>query len=366
MAGCMTAYYLGDAGLRVAIIEPFGIGSQASGKSAGGLNPLHGPGIPGPLSGLAMDSFRLHLDLWKRLEQESEVKFYPRIVKRLFLAFDDATLSGFEPSRLLYENSNGFSARLIDAIEVRKLDHRISPDVVGALYTEGNAAIEPLAYNQAISELAVSRGAKIFDASVTGLDLGDSAGRASGLITDKGVIRCDHVVLAMGAWGHEASGWLGTPIPVEPLKGELLLVDIPGQPLGYDITDGNRSLFCRGPGHVWIGATETREGYDSTPTEEARHTLLERGIKIMPIIADVKIIEHTAGLRPVAPDDFPIVGRAPGWENVYLNGAAGRKGTLMSAGMGKAVADLITQGKTPLPIESVRPDRFAAEADDAM
>ena len=56
-AGCSVAYYLALAGVKSTIVEREGIASQASGFSAGGLNPLQGTGIPGPLASVAMESF---------------------------------------------------------------------------------------------------------------------------------------------------------------------------------------------------------------------------------------------------------------------------------------------------------------------
>ena len=56
---------------------------------------------------------------------------------------------------------------------------------------------------------------------------------------------------------------------------------------------------------------------------------------------------------------LPIIGRVPGWDNVYLATGAGKKGILLSPGIGKSVADLMTQGETRLSIGSFSPDRFA-------
>jgi len=356
MVGCLSAYYLSEAGISVAIVECTGVGVKASGNSAGGLNPLHGPGIPGPMSELAMTSFTLHLALWDSLQHEGATGFFPRQVKRMFLAFDQAGLAAFEGARQLYTRSKGFSAHLLDAEAVKKLEHRVNPAVYGALYTEGNAAIEALAYNRAIADAALRRGAQLVDAAATGLVC--DSGRVSGVVTDKGIISCGQVVITTGAWGEEPSRWLGVSIPVEPLKGEMLLVDIPGAPLDYDISYNNFSLFCRGQNQVWIGATETSEGYDERPTDRAYQALLARGVQIMPTLAEAKVLEHTVGLRPVTPDGLPIVGKVPGYENVYLSTGAGKKGTLISAGMGKAIADLITQGQTAISIEAADPSRF--------
>jgi glycine oxidase len=360
MVGCLSAYYLAQAGVRVAVIEATGIGSQASGNSAGGLNPLHGAGIPGPLSALAEESFRLHLRLWRELEGATQIAFHPRFVKRLFLSFDEVGVTALQNARSIYQMRDGFSAEFLDKADVMRLEPRINPEVLCALYTEGNAAVEPLAYNQAIAEAAVLRGALIRKGRVTNLDVDKSAGMVKRVILEDGQIACGHVVVATGAWSNKSSEWLNVPIPVEPVKGEMLLIDLPGPRVLHDISFGYVSVYCRGADdRVWLGATETRDqGYNNEPTDEARRVLLEGGIKLMPAIAHAKVVRQTSGLRPVTPDFLPIIGKAPGWGNVYIATGAGKKGTLISAGMGKAISDLITQGRTSMPIEHARPDRF--------
>ena len=67
---------------------------------------------------------------------------------------------------------------------------------------------------------------------------------------------------------------------------------------------------------------------------------------------------HTVCLRPVTPDWLPIIGKAPGWENVWLNTGAGKKGILLCPAMGKAAADLIVSGSTDVPIQGFDPSRF--------
>ena len=56
---------------------------------------------------------------------------------------------------------------------------------------------------------------------------------------------------------------------------------------------------------------------------------------------------------------MPILGRAPGWDNAYLATGAGKKGILLAPAIGKTIADLITDGKTDLPVSGFVPDRFA-------
>ena len=80
--------------------------------------------------------------------------------------------------------------------------------------------------------------------------------------------------------------------------------------------------------------------------------------RVFPAIDRGTVELHTACLRPVAPDNAPIIGPVPGLRGVYLATGAGRKGILAGPALGKATADLITAGATSLPIEPLGLDRF--------
>ena len=85
----------------------------------------------------------------------------------------------------------------------------------------------------------------------------------------------------------------------------------------------------------------------------------ERAVRLMPHLAQARLILHTACLRPVTPDWLPIIGKPPGYENVVLATGAGKKGILLSPGFGKAVADLISSGGTQMPVSDFNPGRFS-------
>ena len=100
------------------------------------------------------------------------------------------------------------------------------------------------------------------------------------------------------------------------------------------------------------------QGFDLEPSEQARNTLLKGAQRLMPAMADAEVVLHTACLRPLSPDWMPIVGTAPGWDNAYLATGGGKKGILLSPGLGKAVADLVTEGSTDLPVDEFTAGRF--------
>ena len=355
-AGCAVAYYLGLAGVKATIIEREGLGTQASGYSAGGLNPIQGLGIPGPLSGLSMESYRMHLDLWGVLKDKTGIDYDGRITSLLQVAFDEADLLGLEETIEVFSATDGFDAHRLDSGEVSDLEPRIGPGVVGGVYARGNAALDSYKYTLALGQAAEQMGASVRLGTVRLLER--DHGRVTGVVLNDGVISCGQVVLAMGPWSRQAERWLDTYIPVDPLKGEILRLQLSGPALPHDISGGGGSLYSKPDGLVWCGATEEWRGFDKETSESARSSLLERATRLVPDVADSRIVQQTACLRPVTPDWLPCIGKLPEWENVYLATGAGKKGVLLSPGIGKAVADLMVDGETQLSIDRFSPARF--------
>lgn len=361
VAGCSVAYNLALAGVKVTIIEREGIGSQASGFSAGGLNPLQGTGIPGSLSAIAMESFRMHRDLWPVLKEDTGIDYEWRIITLVKAAFDENDLPDLQETVGLFNAVDGFEASWLQRGEILELEPRVAPDVISGVRARGNASLDSYKYSLALARAAENLGVRVRPGTVSGLERAN--GRITGVILEDGVIHCDGVVLAMGPWSRKAEPWLDLYIPVDPLKGEILRVDLPSGPLSHDIAGGGGSLYPKPDGLVWCGVTEEWLGYDREPSESARQRILNGAVRLIPDLAQARLVKHTACLRPVTPDWLPIIGRAPGWENAYLATGAGKKGVLLSPAMGKAVADLITDGTTQVPLAGFDPHRFAGPPD---
>ena len=362
VAGCAAAYYLSLAGVKVTVIERDGIGSQASGYSAGGLNPLEGTHIPGPLGPLAMESFKLHLGLWDSLREDTDLDFQSRIVALTKVAFSESEEPALQESLDTFNGAqdNGFSGKCLDRQQLLELEPRLSPAVLTGVYLHGNAALDSHLFTRALAAAAEKRGASIRSALARGVRL--ESGRVQSVILEDGEIPCERLVLAAGPWSREAEPWLDISLAVDPLKGEILRLQPGGPPLTSDFNGAGASLYPKPDGLVWCGTTEEWAGFNQEPTEAAKTTIWEAAARLMPDLARACLVQHTACLRPVTPDWLPIIGQAPGWENVYLATGAGKKGVLLSPAIGKATADLITQGRTDLSVGSCSPARFAPSA----
>jgi glycine oxidase len=90
IAGMTSAYYLAKAGVPSVVVERDAIGSHASGFAYGGLSPLSGFGIPGPMAEIAQDGMRLHRELAKNLLEETGIDVDFRMRSSLALALTEA------------------------------------------------------------------------------------------------------------------------------------------------------------------------------------------------------------------------------------------------------------------------------------
>ena len=356
-AGSAVCHYLALAGVDAVLIERDGVAAHASGYSAGGLNPLQGAGIPGPLGPMAIESYRMHLALWEPLIAETEIDFSPRIISVAAAAFDESEMDGATETARLHERVEGFSGTLLDESELYRMVPGLAPGAVGGVRTHGNAALDSYLYTVALARRAEQLGARVRTGSARGLRTdGD---RVEAVLLEDGELSCGEVVLAMGPWSEAAESWLSAAVPVTPLRGEIVRTDAPGV-FDCDLSGLGVSLHRRGD-QMWIGTTEERRGFDVEPDAAVRRSLMETAARLAPAMAEARTVRHTVCLRPVTPDWLPIVGRAPGWRNAWLATGAGKKGVLISPGMGRAVSDLITAGRTEMPVGPFSPERFEAE-----
>ena len=178
-------------------------------------------------------------------------------------------------------------------------------------------------------------------------------GDASGVRTSHGLVSCQAVVLAPGAWRNVHSA-----LPVTPLKGEILRLRTQGPRLVASIGWGGNYATTKPDGLVWAGTTEEQAGFDATPSATAKDAILARLRRILPGLAVAGVAQHTACLRPMSTDGLAVLGRLPQWDNVYVAGGGGRKGVLYGPAMGLAMTQLVVGEEPELDLSPYAPERF--------
>lgn len=357
IVGIATAYFLGKAGIASVVIERDAVGSHASGFAYGGLSPLSGAGIPGPLAVVAQEGMRLHREFAQSLQAETGVNIEFRLRPALNLSFTEQEVHQAQVTLPWQQQQPGYTVRWLDPREARKIEPRVSEQNLGAVYVEGTADVEPYRLVLALVGAAENTGARIRHGHVTGLKRqGD---RVTGVRLENGEIACQTVVLAMGPWSGATSDWLQLPIQVRPLKGQILRLRAPGPPVACSVGWGGNYATTKPDGLLWTGTTEEEAGFNEHPTTESRDKIIASLLKMLPAMTEAQLVQHTACLRPLAADDRLLLGPVPGWEGMYMATGAGRKGILLGPAMGHITADLILHGTSTIPIDAFGVDRFA-------
>jgi glycine oxidase len=358
IVGLATAYYLGKAGVGSVVLERDAVGSHASGFAYGGLSPLSGAGVPGPVAAIAQEGLRLHRTLAQSLPAETGIAIDFRERPSLALAFTDEEVLRARAVLPWQARQTGYRVRWLEPSGVREVEPRVSEAVLGALLTEGTADVEPYRLVLALQRAAEELGAEIRHGRVTGLRRRGE--RVTGVLLASGEIACRTVVLAMGPWSGETSGWLGVPIEVRPLKGQILRLQAPGPPLDCSVGWAGQYATTKPDGLLWTGTTEEEAGFDESTTVEARDRIIASLLRMVPSLGDAELAHQTACLRPVARDGKPVLGPVPGWEGVLMATGGGRKGILLGPAMARVVADLILTGAPGLAIDAFAVGRFDA------
>ena len=253
-----------------------------------------------------------------------------------------------------------YNPRWLTTSEVLKIEPRVNPQCLGGMYVETAGSVEPYRYTLAAAQAAEKLGVEMLQRRVTGLlAQGD---RCLGVILEHGRLEADLVVLAMGPWTSLAGQWCGVDIPVIPMKGQILRLHHPGEPLKASLHFGSSYAASKSDGLIWAGTTEERVQFDEEPTSAARDSIMGELVNIAPYLAEAELVRQTACLRPWSGDGMPIVGQVTGWQNLYLATGGGRKGILWSTGMCQGLADLILKGSSDVPgIEHLDIARFAGK-----
>ncbi len=357
IVGMVTAYYLAKAGLPSVVIERDAIGSHASGFAYGGLSPLSGFGVPGPLAEIARHGMQLHRQLAASVVEETGIGIDFRERPSLALAFTEPDVQRLQGALPWQQRQPGYAARWLEASEARRIEPRISDETLGAVSIEGTADVEPYRLVLALTRAAERLGVTVRHGRTIGLRR--AGGQVTSVILERDEVACSTVVLALGPWSGEISAWIDMPIEVRPLKGQILRLQAPGPPVTCSVGWGHNYATTKTDGLLWAGTTEEEAGFDEESTPAARDEIGAALVRMLPCMVDAQVAHQTACLRPLVSDGLLLLGLVPGLEHVYVATGAGRKGILFGPAMGRAIADLILTGDTPIALEPFGPGRFA-------
>ena len=244
----------------------------------------------------------------------------------------------------------------LDAEELAKLEPSLAGRA-GAVFHPLDGAVDNAVLVGALQSLAAAdRRISRVSTAVVSLELS----RGASVRTNQGSLWTGGaVVLAAGAWSAQLSG-LPRPLPVEPIRGQLVALE--GAPLRHVTFTERGYLVPRGGERTIVGSTMERVGFDTATTESAIASLWHLGATVVPALRHARVLETSAGLRPVTPDLLPILGRDPDRGALIYACGHSRNGVLMGPLTGDCLSALIAGEKPPADLTPFAMERFERAA----
>ena len=356
--GCAAAYYLTKAGAGVTLLEKGEVGGAASGAAAGMLVPPAEAAASGPFRTLSRAGLALYPDLVSALRDESGVDMQYTNSGLLLVAQSEGRAGALRAvARWTAAGGElGLALEWVEGGPLRSLEPALSERLLGAAYAAEARHVNPGLLTQALARAAEARGAS--------LRLGESVAgfvrrgpRVAGVHTDGGdTVAAGHVVLAAGPWTGALARRLGAFVPTRPMRGQMLAYR--SNAVRHMIWGEDGYLVPKAGGFLFAGATVEDVGFRPRTTARGLAGLRRMARSIVPALRYGEVASAWAGLRPGSPDGLPIIGRLPGWENVYVASGHFRNGILLGPITGQLIAQLVTEGRTELSLEAFSTGRF--------
>ena len=337
VAGLAIGWRLADAGLTVEIVERGIAGRGATWASAGMIAPGAELGRePSAMAKFAHEARAMWPAFAAELEGASGRPISYRESGSLLLAESPARARVLETQAAELARHD-LGATWLSPVELREREKLLSPALLGALHVAGDAQVDNRALAEALCVVLESRNVALHEnCEVRSLVIVNGCVRAA--ITAQGVIEADLIVLACGAWTNLIGGVVADALPpIKPVKGQMAAIvppagiALPQSPIWADdvyLVPRNDRLFA--------GATVEDASFDLSVSREARDRLIGAATRLIPALAEWRVTEMWAGLRPRTPDDAPVLG-ATSIDGLYIASGQFRNGILFAP----AVADFL-------------------------
>ena len=250
LIGCTIARALALEGVAVTVVDRAKVGREASHDAAGMLAPQSEAEAPGPFLDLCLESRALYPAFAEALFAEVGSNVGYRDDGTYLIAFDDGEAARLEAMRARHE-ALGLASSLLSPAEARRVEPALSPAARLVLSVPGDHQVDNRRLVEAVALSCFKRGVRMVENTPVRGIARDVAGRVCGVETTAGRLEADLVVVAAGSWCNFVGGF---PVPVEPVKGQMLMLELASPPFRHVLRSERCYVVPRIDGRVLIGA----------------------------------------------------------------------------------------------------------------
>jgi glycine oxidase len=356
IVGCTVAHGLARNGARVQVLETRTPGQGATRASAGILAPYI-EGHEDIFRVLGARSLELYDDFIGQLKSDSghdhEI-FYQRngTFELAFSAADVERLTALSASLA----KQGVESRWVPPESFAELEPRASSRARGALLIPMQGFVGVTSLTLAAAAAAERAGAT-FTSGVGAVRIYALPGGRVGVQSAGAMWEADRVVLAAGSWSSQITVQDADPVPVKPIRGQL--IQLRAEPGAIRrVLWGPRGYLVPWPdGAILVGSTVEDVGFDESHTDDAVEQLRAAAAELAPVLADAPMTSVRTGLRPRGPDDLPMLGRSRAVPGLIYATAHYRNGVMFAPLTVQLVGDLVFDRPADAALRDLDPAR---------
>lgn len=251
--------------------------------------------------------------------------------------------------------ARGVTLSLLDAASTREQEPHLAGTVAGALLIPAHGYVNAGELTRAMVAAARAHDAHLIEARVRGIT--QRAGAIT-VETGRGALSADVVVVAAGSWSGHIDIAGAEPVPVRPVRGQLLHLAWHESPLRRVTWGDHCYLVPWDDGTLLVGATMEEVGFDERTTVAGVSRLLSAACELVPAAATAAVLSARAGLRPGTPDALPLIGWSQVMPNLMYATGHFRNGVLLCPLTARVVADAVLDGAADPALTSTNPRRF--------
>jgi sarcosine oxidase subunit beta len=358
--GCALAYQLAKRNVDVVLLERETLGSQSTGKCAGGVRQQFS----------TEDNVRLQRLSVKLLESFEQEVGHPadfRQIGYLFLFTQPQQVEDFRHNMEMWHRIGLTEARWVDPAEAAEMVPVLNvDDVLGCTFCPTDGIASPADVTSGYASAARKLGARLREGvEVTGIDV--ASGRVQGVRTSGGEIATRLLFNCGGAWAASIGRMAGLEIPVLPYRRHIAVTGtFPALPRSTPMTvDFRTSLYFHPEGDgVLIGMSDRTEppAFVTDVNWEFLEKMFEEAARRAPALASAGVKTAWAGLYESTPDHQAILGPIAEVDGFWCAAGFSGHGFMQAPAAALLLSQLLLDHRSDIDISSFAFERFARGA----
>ena len=324
------------------------------------------------LSNCTSERYAINKSRMLRLADYSRISL-AQLREETGIAYDErmqGTLQLFRTQQQLDASAKDVKALAADGIPYKVLDpegcvgvepalRHVRGKIVGGLLTPKDETGDCFKFTNALASKAIELSVKFqYGTTIKGLDVQGEQARA--VMTDRGRLNADAIVVALGSYSPLLLKPLGISLSVYPVKGYSLTIpitDASRAPESTVMDETYKIAITRLGDRIRVGGMAEISGY-TNDLGLARRQTLEHSVTDLFPGGDVAKASFWSGLRPMTPDGTPVIGPTK-IKGLFLNTGHGTLGWTMSSGSARVISDLVSGRKPDIDATDLAVSRYA-------